>query len=269
MSSFSLLLLITYLSISSTAQKYIFVDIIMSANEAEAYCNSTYGTTLASIHNSSDNTAAQTLCVPQANDPKKACSIGLNDKLNERGSDRTLWTWSDGTAYDFATNWRTNEPNDYNGFPNGEDCAVIWQSDGLWNDIPCDGPQNDSSGYFQRFLCNYGTYFPSSAPTSTTTNPSITPTKSPSKSPTITTTIPTNNPSSYPTKNPSKSPSKHPTEFPSITTINPTLIPTVISISPSQFPIALPSQFPTENPTNKPSKIPTDNPIENIIYEST
>eukprot|EP01084_Bolivina_argentea_P186723 321769_1 len=174
-----------------TTSLYIFVDEKMTANEAEIFCNTQYGSSLASIHSESDNIIAATLCVPQSTDYRKGCTIGLNDKLSESNNDGTSygWIWNDGSSFDYY-NWKTNEPNNWYEFPQGEDCVLIWPHNyvpsidaGTWNDIPCNGHGN----YTQRFLCNYGL--------KTTSNPiTNTPTTSVSSTTNIlTTNVPTTN----------------------------------------------------------------------------
>lgn len=54
--------------------------------------------------------------------------IGFNDTKTEG-----TFVWNDGTPADF-TFWNGGEPNDWG---NSEDCAEIYASNGLWNDLDC------------------------------------------------------------------------------------------------------------------------------------
>jgi hypothetical protein len=66
--------------------------------------------------------------------------IGLND-----GEREGEWSWTQGCGSEY-TNWAEGEPND---FCSGEDCAMVYGSDGgLWNDQSCD--------YELRCVCEFG-----------------------------------------------------------------------------------------------------------------
>ena len=56
--------------------------------------------------------------------------IGYEDRAMEG-----TFEWTDGSPLGY-TNWRPNEPNDFNG---NEDCTEF-RRDGGWNDNNCDRP---------------------------------------------------------------------------------------------------------------------------------
>eukprot|EP01084_Bolivina_argentea_P074806 135678_1 len=100
--------------------KYIFVDIIATADQAETYCNKKYGTSLASIHSEIDNDEATRMCNSNCNptygwdECLRGCSIGLNEKQKE-----FKWVWNDGSEFNY-NNWdhglptNHSEPNNWN-----------------------------------------------------------------------------------------------------------------------------------------------------------
>ena len=118
---------------------YIFVSYKLSIDSAEEYCRDVFGTTLASIHSEYENELALRQC--NISTKISGCSIGLNDKENERYNNRSLWKWTDESVYNYS-NWRTGEPNEWSGFIKGEDCVILSKNGiyhGLWNDCPCQG----------------------------------------------------------------------------------------------------------------------------------
>ena len=109
----------------------------MNYFEACAYCMTHYGSTLASIHSSSDSSSVQ-----QARVSNNIRSwIGANDLAIE-GS----FAWSDSTSYDYTLDWATLEPNNYNV---QEDCVELYRNDSRneYNDAPCRTTYN-------QFICN-------------------------------------------------------------------------------------------------------------------
>ena len=68
------------------SENYIYVDLARNWDQAEEYCQTSFGTHLASIHSQSTQNEVTELC-------KHRCWIGLNDKTHEG-----VWEWSDGTA---------------------------------------------------------------------------------------------------------------------------------------------------------------------------
>ena len=97
----------------------------------------TYNTSLASIHNDSQNEEARNLCGLSSSG---YCFIGLSDESVEG-----QWVWSDGSEYNYS-NWGGGGPDNNNG---NEDCAVINAGGGWWGDIIC---TNLNWDFY--FLCN-------------------------------------------------------------------------------------------------------------------
>ena len=122
------------LPIIEPSENYIVGLIKMSWNDANNYCQSEYGTTLASIHTAEENEEAWGLCDRISKHEDDLCFIGLNDIDNEKA-----WLWSDNSVYIYE-NWADDQPND--GY--GEDCTMM-RING-WNDYSC-----DNAGWF---LCN-------------------------------------------------------------------------------------------------------------------
>ena len=118
----------------------------MNYSNAESYCLSTYGTHLATIESSTDNTNVQNAATDVGISDDKVW-IGYNDIDNEG-----IWMWiNDGindTIDNTFTNWHDDEPNN-SGL--GEDCAQQIVDSGLWNDDSCSKPHT--------FVCNFGMLF--------------------------------------------------------------------------------------------------------------
>ena len=137
-------------------QWYVKNEESLAFTNQDALCQFRYETSLASIHNNTQNTAATSRC-----ESEEPCWIGLNDILNEGE-----FEWVDDTIFDFGSDtsggvapWAGYslypdfaEPNDYDGF---EDCVEIYiqteytGSIPKWNDKPC---STEREG-----LCNYPT----------------------------------------------------------------------------------------------------------------
>eukprot|EP01083_Nonionella_stella_P083437 230739_1 len=131
---------------TASSPNYVLINDALEWNNADALCSFSYGTSLASIHNTSQNKEAQSTCTPSSS--ASECWIGLNDVDTEG----TL-IWTDGTSFDFGTNtsggvypWGANEPNF--AVPK-EDCTHLMEikSNRTWNDNECD--------HTFRSLCNY------------------------------------------------------------------------------------------------------------------
>ena len=75
--------------------KYIYVDQKKSWQEADTYCNTTYGTNLASIHNRDEMIEAQLLTKGYNNGVFTWIGLSRN---SETGND---WSWSDASPYDY------------------------------------------------------------------------------------------------------------------------------------------------------------------------
>ena len=78
-----------------------------------------------------------------------------NDTLSSEGT----WVYPDGSAAPLTQPPRNGgEPNDAGG---NEDCAEMYDSSGLWNDMPCStlrpavckGPRNDTARCVHRAAC--------------------------------------------------------------------------------------------------------------------
>ena len=107
----------------------------MNWEDADLYCQDTFGTHLASIHSSSDNddvTGDGTFW-----DTRSNVWIGLND-IDSEGD----WVWVDGTLFNY-TNGITAGYSD----STTENCVRITDSAG-WGDIAC-------TRTFTGFICNY------------------------------------------------------------------------------------------------------------------
>jgi len=107
----------------------------VSGYNAQAYCEG-YGATLASVHSEAERDEVLSYCETQSS----SCWIGLT-----LSTDKTTWTWSDGTAIDYGFNadgsptvgagpWYSGEPNDWKG---SEDCTMISNRHNDWNDAYC------------------------------------------------------------------------------------------------------------------------------------
>eukprot|EP01084_Bolivina_argentea_P158508 276106_1 len=117
---------------------YVWVSEPMTWEVAENYCKSTFSTNLASIHDSTQNTAVNDLCAANTG---TYCFIGLNDRDIEG-----QWVWTDQTPLDYGPNWYAPNPGD-TGLP-GEDCVGILPSVG-WGDHFCDTTYTPYT-----FICN-------------------------------------------------------------------------------------------------------------------
>eukprot|EP00484_Ammonia_sp_Unknown_P009443 CAMPEP_0197073404 /NCGR_PEP_ID=MMETSP1384-20130603/210590_1 /TAXON_ID=29189 /ORGANISM="Ammonia sp." /LENGTH=661 /DNA_ID=CAMNT_0042512241 /DNA_START=579 /DNA_END=2564 /DNA_ORIENTATION=- len=112
--------------------------------DAETWCNSHYGTNLASIHSMEDFEEAA-LITSIFNDD---CWIGMNDRVDEG-----TFVWTDGTSWDFATDlsggvypWSADQPDNTLG---DEDCVEILVAGNLrLNDANC---ESGGAGFA---LCN-------------------------------------------------------------------------------------------------------------------
>ena len=75
----------------SVSNKYIYPYVVARTwGKADQYCQSEYGTRLASIHSQEDQVEVSALC-------DHSCWIGLSDRGREG-----VWKWSDGSPLDIG-----------------------------------------------------------------------------------------------------------------------------------------------------------------------
>jgi len=125
-------------------RKYeLLTDTTRTWSDAQAACQETFGTDLASVHSVAEQDVAYELCIQSGAD----CWIGLH----RDSEDVSGWKWSDGSTVDYGSDysggvypWQGGEPNNWNGV--GEECAEIYYVHSSWNDVPC--------GQKQYALCN-------------------------------------------------------------------------------------------------------------------
>ena len=107
--------------------KYYGVNTKINWTNAESYCQSTYGTHLATITSSIDNAYAR-IAATNAGIEDAAIWIGYND-IEHEGN----FTWIDGSGEGNYTNWNTGEPNN-----SGEqDCTQLKGYLNTWDDAFC------------------------------------------------------------------------------------------------------------------------------------
>ena len=145
--------------ISSIGESYIAVKnpIGLIWRDAEAFCQTVYGTSLARISNAEENQLVYDIATDTFGDDHDWTAwIGLNDINNEN-----VYEWV--TNYDFYkntitgipvenddyTNWMPGKPNNrYTEWVDNADCVEM-KSNGEWTDKPC-FYQNATSN----FICN-------------------------------------------------------------------------------------------------------------------
>ena len=140
---------------------YIGSTLTLNYTDAQLFCQTEYGTDLATIMSDKDNQLVRvaTTAADAALSTDRIW-IGLND-IDEEGN----WcTWNDDTEISVKgsnsnctdgnyTNWYTDEPNDAD---DNEDCAEINSDYGdAWNDMPC------TNEFY--FACNCDWYIPVSS----------------------------------------------------------------------------------------------------------
>ena len=95
----------------------------MTWDDAEAYCEQTEGSTLATIYDQNYDNFIYAHMAATAGD----VFFGLrSDEFRE-------WSYADNSSAYF-TNWNTGEPNNANG---NEYCAAKSRQHGKWNDVSC------------------------------------------------------------------------------------------------------------------------------------
>lgn len=124
---------------SPAMSQYVFIETALSWSDANDYCASTYGTTLATIRNEDD----AALMLEMKDDIGEVFVwIGLHD-LNTEGA----WEWASGFPCegdcDSLEWWETGEPNN----SNNEDCAEI-RSDAEGTDYLLNDQHCSNTNYF-------------------------------------------------------------------------------------------------------------------------
>eukprot|EP01083_Nonionella_stella_P073465 198649_1 len=181
-------------------------------NEAQSFCQSSYGTNLATAQTQQE--LNELISMRDAVfDSNVYLYIGLNDQ-NEEG----IFKWISGESCDpnadgtlCVTYWKANEPSNSGGI---EHCtALIYAVNGISEiyDESCDRERN-------QFFCD-----------AIIIEPTFQPTKSPSEQPTHYPTQVTNEPTALPTHYPTQvtnEPTALPTHYPTQVTNEPTALPT-------------------------------------------
>ena len=111
----------------------------MNYSNADSYCQSTYGTHLATITSSIDNEYALIAATNAKKTSGNKFWIGYNDIENEGN-----FTWIDGTINTNYTNLKDSEPSEANNGEN-KDCANM-ETNGEWKDTDC--------AETKTFICN-------------------------------------------------------------------------------------------------------------------
>eukprot|EP01084_Bolivina_argentea_P274665 468213_1 len=129
-------------------EKYLLIQQLSTWSNAQSFCSTNIGTSLASIHSKEDQDDIRALCSSNS----AHCWIGLSD-INEQGT----YVWVDETTFDYGTNptggvtpgmdpWGNTPDNEPNG-GSSENCIQAHSDKGFrWNDESC-----ASNAYF---ICN-------------------------------------------------------------------------------------------------------------------
>eukprot|EP01084_Bolivina_argentea_P311790 539750_1 len=264
---FVLWLILSVLNGSESA--YIMVNQLVTYAAANQYCQSNFGTNLATILSAEQNVQAATECSKQSNE----CWIGFSDISNE-GS----YVWESGQPVTWF-NWASGEPND-GGSTRSDDCGKIYSNSyGVtskrqkWDDehcthteiILCDAPIPQPTT-IQPTTNTPTTYAPT---TSTPTNNPITtsPTTSAPTTSSPTTSNPTTNSPITPMPTTSNPTTSMPTTFAPVTTSPTSSMPTT-SIPTTKMPTtsnpitsASTTSVSTTITANLTIPAPTDNPV--------
>jgi len=133
----NLLLILSSILMVVQSNKYILSDEPVQHHHAKGYCQSKYGTTLASIHSEADNAETQALCEQEA----LYCLIGLFHYIQPTDDGHhhfdEHWHWIDGTRHDYYA-WAEGFPSYYHThFEPEDDCVYLYAEDGAWRDGKC------------------------------------------------------------------------------------------------------------------------------------
>ena len=121
----------------SLKQVYVGVDVSLTFDLAQEYCESVFGTSLATIKSETDNDNVYDASI----------DAGINSKIWIGATDSVTdgtWIWNDGTGVIdyYYTNWEYGEPNG----GTSENC-LEYRTSGEWNDASCSNEKP--------FVCNY------------------------------------------------------------------------------------------------------------------
>ena len=119
-------------------RRYIGVEIKMTWQDAQSYCQTNYHTSLATLMTSEQITNARSAATVAGIGTSESFWCGFND-INNEGT----WEWQDSTPTNGYDNWSTNEPNNSGG---NQNCAQVY-SNGEWDDDYCANTRY--------FVCNY------------------------------------------------------------------------------------------------------------------
>ena len=109
------------------AKSFVLVKSARTYAQANDYCKSTFGTTLATVPDLATNRAMWNELKRVGN---KQAFIGLEDRQAEK-----VFRWASGARYTFRR-WHRGEPNNVGS--GGEDCTEMGRfNDETWNDINC------------------------------------------------------------------------------------------------------------------------------------
>ena len=122
----------------------------MTWSNAESYCQSTYGTSLASVTSDEDNINIRNAAI-RGGFGSASLWIGGTDSSSEAN-----FSWSDGTRFSY-TNWDTDEPNS-----SGDEDCIEYKHNNFWNDLTCTD--------LKLFVCNYPQTIPTPSPTNAPTS---------------------------------------------------------------------------------------------------
>ena len=122
---------------TDTKRLYVGVDVSLTFDSAQQYCQSIFGTSLATITSDTDNNNVYDASIDAG--INGYIWIGASDSLTDG-----TWIWNDGTGAidDYYTNWEHDEPN---GGTN-ENC-LEFRTSKEWNDASCSNEKP--------FVCNY------------------------------------------------------------------------------------------------------------------
>ena len=138
---------------TKTFESYIGVynnNLTYNWSSALSYCESQYGTSLASIHSSMDE-----ISIGSARYTTNSSTwIGLAD-IQEEG----FWVWSDGTDYDYNISWKTNDSYFNLNLSLYQDCAKILSSNSYMGcnstSMHCIKFSDELCSYLSnQFICN-------------------------------------------------------------------------------------------------------------------